>query len=68
MYTLTINRYGRYLSFDTLDELKEELSGYFSTKEKDLVNKLLDFSKTPTIDGYKKNIYQDYTVCCYNCN
>ena len=65
MFTLTIQRYGRYLSFDTIEELREELSGYFSPKEKSIVDKLTDFSNTPTIDGYKTNSYQDYTVCSY---
>ena len=67
MYTLTINKYGRYLSFDTFDELKEELFSYFSASEKNIVEKLLDFSNTPIVDGYKENKYQDFTVCCYDC-
>ena len=67
MYTLTVSRYSRYLSFNTLEELREELESYFSAKEKNIVEILLDFSKTPVKDGYKTNKYQDFTVCCYDC-
>lgn len=67
MYTLTIRRYGRYLSFETLKELKEELSRYFTPREinSGIVNRLTDFTHTPLKDGYRKNNYQDFQVCCY---
>lgn len=67
MFTLTIKRYGRYLSFDTLEELKEELSLYFSPKEKanGIIEKLTNFNNVSKKDGYKEISYQDYTVCCY---
>jgi hypothetical protein len=67
MFTLTINRYGRYLSFDTLEELKDELRTYFSQKEiaSGIVERLTNFSNVQKKDGYKKISYQDYTICSY---
>lgn len=66
-YNLTISRYGRYLSFDTLEELKEELSLYFSPKEKEsgIIEKLTNFDSVKEQDGFKQINYQDFTICCY---
>ena len=67
MYTLTIRRYGRYLSFETLEELIEELSRYFTPRELKcgIIDRLTDFTHTPFKDGYCKNNYQDFQVCWY---
>ena len=67
MYSLTIRRYGRYLNFDTLEELKEELSLYFSPKEKSngIIEKLTNFDNIQEKDGYKEISYQDYIICMY---
>ena len=67
MYSLTIKRYSRNLNFNTLEELKEELSLYFSPKEKSsgIIEKLTDFNNVPPKDGYIEISYQDYVVCMY---
>jgi hypothetical protein len=63
MYTLLIRRYGRYMSFDTIEELKNEVSGYFTKSEKAIVEKLTTFNSF--VDGMAKNDYQDFTTICY---
>ena len=69
-YTLQINRYGRRLTFDDIDDLTEELSRYFSPKEiaSGIVDRLTTFrdpTHTDEANGYVKNDYQDYHVLCY---
>ena len=67
MYSLTIKRYNRYLSFDSITDLKEELSRYFTPREiqSGIVDRLTNFNNTPLKDGYCKNDYQDFSVCWY---
>lgn len=57
-YSLMIRRYNTYLMFETLEELRSELSNYFSVKEinKGIVEQLTDFSQT------NKNSYQDIEI------
>lgn len=67
MYTLTIKRYNIFLKFETFEELKEEVCRYFTIGEiaRGVMNRLLDFSRVPFVDGFKKNSYQDMYVCYY---
>lgn len=57
-YRLMIRKYNTYLMFETLEELRSELSNYFSVKEinKGIVEQLTDFSQT------NKNSYQDIEI------
>ncbi len=71
-YSLTIHRYGRYMTFDTLDELKAELATYFTQREKDsgIVDRLTRFTMETVTDNYgsyrfAQNDYQDYQICAY---
>lgn len=69
-YTLTISRYGRHIRFDTLEELREELSRYFTPREiaSGFVDRLSTFRKPTARDeenGYIKNSYRDFDVCYY---
>lgn len=66
-YTLLIKRYGTFLSFDNIEELKNEVKRYFSPNEinSGIVERLTTFNESKRLDGYIKNDYQDFTVCCY---
>jgi len=66
-YTLYIHRYRRHLSFDKVEDLREELSGYFTKSEiaSGLVDRLTDFSHKRPRDGIITNSYQDIEVSCY---
>lgn len=65
-YTLHIHRYDRYLQFNSLKELQDELKRYFSPRElaSGIVERLTDF-KNKNEDGYYRNAFQDFEVCCY---
>ena len=67
MYTLYISRYGRHLTFDTIEELREELGTYFTPSEKKsgIVDRLTTFNAARCKDGYIKNDYRDMSVCYY---
>jgi hypothetical protein len=72
-YSFTIKRYNTNKSFNTLEELKEEIGQYFTKKEKEsgIVEKLITFNPTLVNEnGFKyffaKNNYQDFTVCYYD--
>jgi hypothetical protein len=67
-YLAIIKRYGRYLTFDSLEELKAELSRYFTDKEKasGIVDRLTDFDNVPVENGHKEINHQDFTVCYYS--
>ena len=66
-YTLLIKRYGTYLSFDNIEDLKSELKRYFTPNEISggIVDRLTTFNEGKRQDGFIKNDYQDFTVCCY---
>ena len=69
-YSLRIDRYGRHLTFDDLDDLTEELRQYFTPKEiaSGIVDRLTTFrdpTHTDEQNGYIKNDYRDFTVLCY---
>lgn len=63
-YSLHIRRYDRYRTFDTLEQLKEAASAYFTKSEGRIVDRLCDFSRTPFVDDVATNSYQDFSVSC----
>ena len=67
MYSLFIRRYRRHMNFDSIVDLKDELSSYFTQREiqSGIVDRLVNFNTTPIKDGYCKNSYQDFEVCWY---
>lgn len=67
LYTLSIKRYDKVLGFNSLEELRAEFARYFSPREKasGVVECLTNFDYIKEIDGYKKIIYQDFTICYY---
>ena len=70
MYSLTITRYGRYLKFDSIEDLTEELKQYFSPSEirSGIVDRLTAFRKPTPTDrgkGFVKNALRDFTVRYY---
>lgn len=66
-YNLFIRRYSRSINFDTLEELKAEVSCYFTPREiKDgIVDRLTDVNRATLKCGYKSNSYQDMEVNFY---
>ena len=67
-YTLFIRRYGRWLTFPTIDELREELRGYFTAREiaGGIVERLTSFEgRKAGEDGYVQNQYQDFETYFY---
>lgn len=42
-YSLLVRRYGYYVTFDSLEELKEEVRKYFTKSEAHLVDRLTQF-------------------------
>lgn len=68
MYSLTIKRYNRYLSFDSVEELTEELSSYLTQSEiaSGILTKLTDFNPTRRDrDGFVVNNWCDFRTDCY---
>lgn len=63
-YALHIRRYDRYQTFDTLEQLKEEVSTYFTKSEGRIVDRLCDFTHTPFVDDVATNSYQDFSTSC----
>lgn len=69
-YTLTIDRYGRHLHFDEIEDLTEELERYFSPSEirSGIVDRLTFFREPTHTDmenGFVKNEWRDFTVRAY---
>lgn len=66
-YSLVINRYGRYMTFENADDLCAELKRYFTKVEQRMgaVDRLTTFSPGQFRDGVAKNSYQDFTVTAY---
>lgn len=66
-YSLTINRYGRYMTFDSAADLRAELKGYFTKVEQrtGVIERLTTFSRSRFRNGYATNSYQDFTVTAY---
>ena len=64
-YSLLIRRYGRLVSFATLQELKNDIKRYFTTREirNGIVDHLTKFDKSTYHDGYYTCSYQDFTTC-----
>lgn len=67
LYALMIKRYGRVLHFDTLEDLKAELSRYFSPREKasGIVEWLTKFDYIQERNAHKEITYKDFTICYY---
>lgn len=65
-YTLHIHRYDRYMTFENIHDLKDELKRYFTPKElaSGVVDRLINFERKNT-DGFYRNSFQDFEVCCY---
>lgn len=71
-FTNTIESYrfgftGRFsYTFDTLDDLKAEVSRYFTKKEKSIVDQLCFFPRCNFDEyGMAENTYQSYYVIAY---
>ena len=65
-YSLFVRRYNTRQSFDSLEELKHEVSRYFLAREKYIVDRLTDFRYAKFNEyGYAKNSYQDFEVYAY---
>lgn len=67
MYSLLIRRYNTSERFDTLEELKKEVSRHFTRSEGHIVEKLTTFP----LSMFDKNglcikNYQDYSTTCYH--
>ncbi len=63
MYTLLIKRYNRYMSFNTVEELKDETARYFTNSEKSIVEKLTTFNLSNADSyGMVKNDYKDFST------
>lgn len=66
MYTLYVGRYKRYMRFETVDELRVEVSSYFTRSEQNIVDKLCTFDPSKRdADGLVVNKYQDFLTDCY---
>ena len=68
MYSLTIKRYDRHLNFDTVEELREELSLYLSPLEKKsgLLDRLTTFDPRCCDEyGYVVKNWKDFRTECY---
>ena len=68
MYSLTIKRYNRHLSFGSAEELIEELSSYLTQSEiaSGVLAKLTDFSPNRRdADGFVVNHWCDFRTDCY---
>ena len=67
-YLAIIKRFGRYLTFDSIEELKAELSKYFTESERasGIVDELTDFDNVPVKDGHKEIHHQDFIVAYYS--
>ena len=67
-YALFIRRYKRWLSFEALEELHQELSQYFTQREiaSGIIERLTAFDgKCMDDNGYIKNSYQDIETYFY---
>ena len=68
MYSMTIKRYNRYQNFETLEELREELSSYLTKSEiaSGLLDKLTDFNPArKNADGLVVNNWRDIRTDCF---
>ena len=65
-YHMVIWGYGRCMDFHTEEELRAELSRYFTNSElrSGIVDRLLSFG-TPNEQGYSQNKWRDITVTKY---
>lgn len=67
-YSLHIRRYDRYLTFESLEELRQEVGLYFTEREKaaGIVDRLTSFVMKNECPGYwtGEQKYQDMTATC----
>lgn len=56
-----------HMNFNTVEELREELSKYFTKKEiaGGIVRQLTTFTGKPNKNGYIENIWRTFSVCAY---
>lgn len=65
-YSLYIRRYGRHQNFQTLEDLKEEVSRYFTVREQGIVKMLCTFRGEPDPETHAfRNCYQDFETLYY---
>ena len=64
-YSLLIQRYGRYMTFDSVEELRDEVRSYFTKKEQasGIVERLTTFNRFT--NGMAENKYQNMTVSAF---
>lgn len=70
-YSLTIRRYGRHITFNSLEELVAEVKQYFTKSESGIVDRLTTFGKLTKVDdeySYAERDYRDMKVVCHEWN